>query len=115
MEVADPLVAHATAAWLSPAIQIVRSRTSRVRARTSLCAITPASSKSEIDMVPFGLSGVISAAAMWSGNRCRHRIVGGSLGAKASNQTPPMSTWHASQAPQFRQSHRSFVYGMEEK
>lgn len=91
-------MAQATAARLSLAIHIVRSVTSRVCARTSVCAMTPASSKSEMEMVPFGFSVVTSAADTPAENFCRHRM-GDVLVSRASNHTPSIPCWQASQAP----------------
>ena len=97
-EVEEPLLDQETAARLSLAIQIVRSAMSRWVARIPLWAMTPASSKSEMETVPRGLADVIREAAMCAGNRKRHRT-GAAVGSKASNHTPPMPKRQASQAP----------------
>ena len=98
-DVADPLLAqYATAVRLSLAVQMVRSATPRRDVRTVWYAMTPASSKSEIEMDPRELSAVAKDAVMCTGKRCR-QTTGAAEKSNASNQTPPISLEQTSQAP----------------
>ena len=97
-EVAEPLVAHVSEARLSPAIHRVRSWTWRVSASTALCAMVPASSRSEIEMVPRGCSQVTSSICTLWGKGERHTM-GAVEGSNKSNHTPPIPSRQASQDP----------------
>lgn len=69
MDVAEPLVAHASEARLSPAIQCGRSATvGKAWVMMCLWAIVPASSKSEMDTVPRQLVLVTNSRRTAKGN-----------------------------------------------
>ena len=94
LAVAEPLVAQASEAWLSPASQIVRSASGYRVARTALWAIVPANSKSEMEMDPPRLVLVTKERRIAGGNSVRQRKAD-----VPTNHTPPMPRWQASHAP----------------
>lgn len=89
------------AATLSVATQRVRSATLVWWARTSLWPINAASSRSEMDIVPFGLSEVTRARCTCLGKAMHHTVGGKALVASllGPNHTPPIPTPLASLAP----------------
>ena len=94
----EPLVAHAKDARLSPAIQRMRSWTCRWWASSPQWAMIPASSRSEMEIVPLQWSAVTRSRCMSWGKGCR-QTTGGASGSSASNQTPPVPRQQASHAP----------------
>ena len=91
-EEAEPFVDHVTTAQLSLAIQSVHSRTSNDKAATSLWAIIPVSSKSEMEIVLRRLSEVISALATWGLKRRRNSIGDVVRPSGVASQTPPFQS-----------------------
>ncbi len=88
-ELAGPLVAQARDAPLSPASHSVCSWTWRVLATsTSLWAMVPASSRSEMEMEPRGLSAVTRAWCTSAVKGERHTM-GAAAGFRTWNQTSP--------------------------
>ena len=96
MVVTEPRRIHETAATLSERVAEVISRQSTVAVSMSWWVTTAASSKSEMLMEPPGLEAETSRAERAAGKRRRQRS--GACWAPG-NQTPPMPTPEASQAP----------------
>ena len=97
MDVAEPAVDRVKAARLSLAVQMVRSATGWLDESTSLCAISAASLRSEMESVPVGCAFVTSSRCTVPGKGCRHT----SGGDSAPNHTPPIPCWQASHAPMY--------------
>ena len=99
--VALPLRCQKSALRLSALLSIVRSRTSQYWTKAWRCRRPPASSKSELDIVPLGFSAVMSCLLMESGHSIRQTmgfVVYPSRQAicDGTNQTPPAPAPEAS-------------------